>query len=116
MAKLVTLKPQISNLPQRLSRAHGEQERDRRRDEMQHWRAWYKTSRWQKLRASVLLRDLFTCQMCKCLCSGKGEAVADHKTPHRGDEDLFWDADNLQCICKVCHDSDKQREDRRKRF
>jgi len=38
--------------------------------------------------------------------------VADHKTPHRGDEALFWDRQNLWCLCKGCHDGAKQREDR----
>ncbi|WP_295810387.1 hypothetical protein [uncultured Nitratireductor sp.] len=27
---------------------------------------------------------------------------------HKGDERLFWDRDNLQCLCKHCHDSAKQ--------
>jgi len=35
--------------------------------------------------------------------------VADHKTPHKGDEGLFFDELNLQSLCKPCHDSAKQR-------
>ena len=35
--------------------------------------------------------------------------VADHITPHKGDEALFFDADNIQSLCKPCHDSTKQR-------
>ena len=30
--------------------------------------------------------------------------VVDHITPHRGDQDLFWDTDNWQALCKPCHD------------
>ena len=41
--------------------------------------------------------------------------VADHITPHRGDEALFWDMCNGQCLCKRCHDRDKQREEARDR-
>jgi 5-methylcytosine-specific restriction protein A len=71
---------------------------------------WYKTSQWQKLRWSVLLRDGFTCQCgCNRLEHDTSQLVADHKIPHRGDPALFWDASNLQTLTKHCHDSDKQR-------
>ncbi|PSJ19969.1 HNH endonuclease, partial [Halomonas sp. ND22Bw] len=30
---------------------------------------------------------------------------------HRGDEALFWDFDNLQCLCGACHSGAKQREE-----
>jgi 5-methylcytosine-specific restriction endonuclease McrA len=86
----------------------------RARDRQHEYRAWYKTQKWRRLRWQVLARDLFTCQMPMC---GKLEAqtsqlVADHKVPHRGDEGLFWDAGNIWCLCKTCHDSAKQREER----
>lgn len=91
-----------------------EQQRSQRRDATQPWRAWYKTARWQKLRWSVLVRDLFTCQRPQChrIEPNTSLLVADHKVAHRGDERLFWDETNLQCICKSCHDGDKQREER----
>ncbi|KQZ81884.1 HNH endonuclease [Mesorhizobium sp. Root157] len=91
-----------------------EQQRSQQRDATQPWRAWYKTSRWQKLRWSVLVRDLFTCQMAGCgrIEPNTSLLVADHKQPHRGNEQLFWDEANLQCICKACHDRLKQREER----
>nr|WP_246705146.1 HNH endonuclease [Rhizobium sp. RM] len=38
--------------------------------------------------------------------------VADHKMPHRGDEQLFWNENNLQCLCKPCHDRLKQKQER----
>lgn len=89
-------------------------ERSRRRDATQPWRAWYKTARWQKLRWSVLVRDLFTCQMTACgrVVADTSKLVADHKIAHRGDERLFWDENNLHCICKDCHDRVKQSEER----
>lgn len=34
--------------------------------------------------------------------------VVDHVVPHRGDVDLFFDATNLQSLCKPHHDRDKQ--------
>ena len=41
------------------------------------------------------------------------QLVADHIRPHRGDEALFWDPANLQCLRKWCHDRAKQAAERR---
>lgn len=30
--------------------------------------------------------------------------VVDHIIPHRGDNQLFWDSNNWQALCKQCHD------------
>jgi 5-methylcytosine-specific restriction enzyme A len=30
--------------------------------------------------------------------------VCDHKEPHRGNQELFWDRRNHQPLCKPCHD------------
>ena len=38
--------------------------------------------------------------------------VVDHITPHRGDSAVFWDKANWQSLCKRCHDSAKQAEER----
>lgn len=77
------------------------------------WRRWYKTARWQRLREKVFTRDLFVCQMTGCghIIGDARERVCDHRKPHRGDEALFWDEENLQTLCKPCHDKSKQRED-----
>lgn len=83
----------------------------RRRDDTLPWRAWYKTARWQKLRWSVLVRDRFTCRECGRITADTSQLVADHKQPHRGNEELFWDPSNIQCLCKPCHDSVKQVEE-----
>lgn len=91
-------------------------ERSARRDAEQAWRKWYKTSRWQKLRWSILERDMFTCKRCGRIEGETSLLVADHFTPHRGDEQLFWDEGNLQCLCKTCHDSAKQSEERAGRW
>ena len=113
MARLAALKPRLSAQPSRLKVVDHTVERQRQ--DASPWRAWYKTVRWQRLRWACLVRDLFTCQWPGC---GRAEAdtsqlVADHKRPHRGDPALFWDAGNLQCLCKPHHDSAKQREERR---
>ena len=117
MTKLHTIKPILKKLPSLIgSPPSDEAARSRDRDRTQVHRAWYKTAKWQALRWSVLVRDQFTCAMCKRLCAGKGEAVADHIIPHRGDEAMFWDADNLQCLCKSCHDGAKAKQERQQGF
>ena len=46
-----------------------------------------------------------------CLCEGRitSSRVVDHIVPHGGDAGLFWDAENLEPLCKTCHDGPKQR-------
>lgn len=127
MARLQMLRPSVSVLRPAVSYLDTRAMRDR----LQDYRAWYKTARWQALRWSVLVRDHVTCQLCgqthetlTALCRDmaglglmdavKGKApgfVADHRRPHRGDAGLFWDETNLQCLCKACHDSAKQRQE-----
>ena len=53
--------------------------------------------KWQKFRAEYLSQN----PIC-CLCGQKAEAI-DHIIPHRGDKELFWDVDNLQSLCTICH-------------
>lgn len=118
MARLTTLRPRLGKLPSRLGPALGDETaRNRHRDAIQPWRAWYKTAAWQRLRWSVLVRDLFTCQMTGCgrIEADTSKLVADHRTPHRGDQRLFWDESNLQCLCKPCHDRLKQAGERNAR-
>ena len=113
MARLKALPPSLPTLPSTLAYAPtNERERDRFRDR-QHWRKWYRTARWKRLRWSVLVRDRFTCQRCGRTISDTSLLVANHKAPHRGDERLFWDEGNLEAACKPCHDGAIQSEERR---
>lgn len=109
VAKLTMLRPSIATLKPKAAYL----DTRRGRDVMQDWRRLYKTARWQRLRMSILERDLFTCQWPGCgrMHSDTSQLVADHKRAHRGDLNLFWDAGNLQCLCKSCHDREKQREE-----
>jgi 5-methylcytosine-specific restriction protein A len=40
-------------------------------------------------------------------CSAEGRTtpakVVDHRVPHRGDKDLFWNEGNWQPMCARCH-------------
>ena len=122
MGKLKSLQPRLKTLGSRLfpiapaNRQEAEAIRHRERDQNLEHRKWYKTSRWQKLREQVLVRDAYICQRTGVLCIGKHPApnspVADHKTPHHGDERLFWDIENLHCVSKAYHDSEKQKQER----
>lgn len=111
MAKLTRLAPLVGGLKPRVGYTDGDKAGfERQRRQVYPWRSWYNTARWKALRWSVLVRDNFTCQMPHCgrIEQDTSLLVADHKVPHRGDAALFWDDQNLQCLCKACHDSTKQ--------
>lgn len=80
-------------------------------------RGWYKSKRWQALRGQVLVRDLYICQRTGVMLTGKAPApdspAVHHRVPHKGDERLFWDINNLEAVSKEWHDSEAQREERR---
>lgn len=112
------LPPRLGREPSRFGTApKSEADRSRQRDATQAWRAWYKTSKWQKLRRIILKRDGYICQKTGVALVGKYPApnspVVDHKVPHRGDPDLFWDQDNLQAVSKAYHDTTKQSLEKR---
>ena len=116
MARLKTLKPRLGTARSRLGNSpSSERDRSRQRDKSAPWRAWYKTARWQRLRKKILARDKYQCQVTGDLLIGTHPApnspVVDHKVPHRGDEKLFWDEDNLQAVSKKYHDSEKQKQE-----
>lgn len=110
---LKRIEPRLASLPPKVRFLDSTKaEASRARDARLEWRAWYKTARWQKLRLSVLLRDLFTCAICGDVRADTAQLVADHKVAHRGNAALFWDAENLQCLCAHCHNATKQAEER----
>lgn len=106
---LKALRPTIGQLPSRLGvprDPHGHSAA------AEPWRAWYKLKAWLDLRVRVFVRDGYVCQMDGC-GQVTGAPVADHKIPHRGDRTLFFDEANVQTLCKACHDSRKQAQERR---
>lgn len=52
------------------------------------------------------------CIMCKQAGRITPAAVVDHRTPHRGDQTLFWDESNWQALCAHHHNSHKQSAER----
>ena len=66
------------------------------------------TGAWDKAKAGFLAKHRF-CRFC-----GAEADTVDHIRPHRGDREAFWDRDNWQALCSPCHNSTKQRQERRK--
>lgn len=63
--------------------------------------------RWAKARETYLAHHPF------CVpCTKAGRRVrathVDHKIPHRGNQQLFWDKANWEARCSTCHNGDKQ--------
>ena len=110
MARIKPLSSPLGKLAPRVGFLRTDPDKTRRARHA--YRAWYGTAAWQRLRWSILVRDLFTCRRCQRVEADTSRLVADHVTPHRGDAGLFWNEANLQCLCKACHDSAKQREER----
>lgn len=77
------------------------------------YRKWYNRAAWcgPNGRRAVQLAAQPLCAMCPPH-SRQVATIADHVTPHRGDYALFWFG-ALQSLCKHCHDSTKQRAERR---
>lgn len=77
------------------------------------WAHLYNTAAWKALRHSQLSAEPL-CAMCM-KDGGRITAatVCDHKIAHKGSVTLFYDRRNLQSLCKLHHDSSKQRQEHR---
>lgn len=72
----------------------------------------YNTARWKKLRIKFLKENPL-CAECGKIGIVRPAEVVDHIIPHKGNKELFWDEDNLQALCKECHDRKTAKEDGR---
>jgi 5-methylcytosine-specific restriction protein A len=72
--------------------------------------ALYNTTRWRKLRRETL-REQPLCRRC----GAEHPLEVHHVRPPRGDEDLFFDPDNLTTLCSRCHRAETNREIRDRR-
>ena len=67
----------------------------------------YACKQWRALRMHQLqLQPL--CAYCLLQGLTVTAAVVDHIRPHKGAKQLFFNPDNLQSLCKICHDKTKQ--------
>ncbi len=116
MGRLKNLPPRVATIAGKVKRQTDDEGHSR---VTEPWRGWFGLARWRHpergLRIRVLIRDRFTCQMIGCgrIEPNTSLLAADHVIPHRGDPTLFWDENNLQTLCKDCHDRVKQAEERR---
>jgi 5-methylcytosine-specific restriction protein A len=69
---------------------------------------FYSQPAWYRIRTKALMRDGYTCRMCKANIRGKGLAHVDHIIGRRKRPDLALSIDNLQSLCMPCHNSTKQ--------
>lgn len=72
---------------------------------------WYNTPAWRKRREAQLAAEP-VCRMCQRLGFVTGATVADHVEPHRFESWEGFITGELQSLCKHCHDSAKQSEER----
>lgn len=72
-------------------------------------------ARWRKASKRFLLMFPF-CSVCQREGKITKATVVDHIVPHRGDQNLFWDEQNWQPLCKSCHDKKTWREDRYREY
>ena len=108
MGKLSNLRSSVGSLAPRIGYSEGDAKAaDKARNQLAPWRVWYRSAQWLRLRQTILLRDRYMCQMCGRVSSTG--MVIDHVRPHHGNEHLFWDESNLQCLCSSpCHSKHKQ--------
>lgn len=59
--------------------------------------------RWQQARDRFLKKHPL-CRHCQQQGDLTPATVVDHITPHKGDQQLFWDENNWQPLCKPHHD------------
>ena len=71
---------------------------------------FYDSVRWREIRTHVLAEEPL-CRLCERMGRDTPADTVDHIKPHKGDYTLFFDRDNLQSLCKKCHDSSKRIKD-----
>ncbi len=66
--------------------------------------------KWKKA-AKAFLAEHPLCVRCEAKGIIKLAEVVDHIKPHKGNQQLFWDKNNWQPLCKQCHDRKTAIED-----
>lgn len=79
--------------------------------EAAQYRRLYHTARWQRMRAVQLAAEPL-CRFCLAIEDVTEATDCDHIKPHKGDETLFFDPNNLQSLCAPCHRTLKARIER----
>lgn len=69
---------------------------------------FYDTRLWRDVLRPAIMREQPLCVFCTQKGKTTSTQIVDHIIPHKGDWELFADKNNLQGLCKKCHDSTKQ--------
>lgn len=67
----------------------------------------YNTPRWRALRRIQLAKEPL-CLFCQAKGIVEQATVVDHIRRHKGDTVAFYNPNNLQSLCKLCHDREKK--------
>lgn len=67
------------------------------------------TRAWRTARLAFLAAHP-VCVICETSGLIVPASEVDHRIPHRGRYDLFWDADNWQALCSPCHAAKSAKE------
>tara|TARA_R100000951_G_C2638532_1_gene180103 strand:+ start:1154 stop:1519 length:366 start_codon:yes stop_codon:yes gene_type:complete len=78
-------------------------------------RKQYGSAQWKRTRSAVLARDGHLCQVCIAQGILSPAKIVDHITPQHKQQFSFYDMNNLQAICKPCHDTKTAEEARESR-
>lgn len=73
----------------------------------------YDRAAWKRLRLEQLRQEPL-CAFCARAGRLSPATVVDHVVPHKGDERLFFDPQNLASVCRHCHDGAKQQQEKRR--
>lgn len=71
----------------------------------------YNSVRWKKLRAAFLLENPL-CALCTAAGHVEGARDVDHRIPLAVEPDLAYEWDNLQALCRRCHNRKTRAEQR----
>ena len=77
----------------------------------QPWRRWYGSRQWKRESAAFLSRNPL-CRYCLALGRRTPSTIVNHYPPHRGDRTAFFDKRTWEAVCKPCHDSTCQAQDK----
>jgi 5-methylcytosine-specific restriction endonuclease McrA len=83
----------------------------KRYDNHSGYHGLYDTALWKRARKAQLNTNPL-CFMCTKQGLTTQASIVDHIKPHKGDTSLFYDRENLQSLCKLHHDSSKQKQER----
>ena len=65
---------------------------------------FYRSKRWEHLRAKVLRRDGYKCRECIRYGKHKSAEVVHHAVPRSDFPELQWESWNLVSLCNTCHE------------